>query len=281
MTKNFELIQQAVVELKREDITIPELNRTYPSYDQEDKRALTRSMAIVLGIVILLAGAPARLWSQSDPAPETSALPTGSAGKHSNSDQPVLEQRHPRYLVQPADVLSLTFPRTPEFDQFTVNVQPDGYLNLLGADSVYVKGMTVPEITQVLKKAYIGTLHNPIIEVDITEFHKPFFLVSGQVGKPGQYDLSRDITVSEAIAIAGGFAPTAKMEVFLFHRVSNDWVEVKKLSLKDIMHGKNVNEDAHLSSGDMIFVPENFITNFRKYVPYSISGTAGTYMQSP
>jgi polysaccharide export outer membrane protein len=138
--------------------------------------------------------------------------------------------------------------------------------------------MTVPEIVQAMKKAYSGILHDPIINVRLVDFQKPFFIVSGQVGKPGQYDLRHDTTVSEAIAIAGGFAPTAKTQVFLFHRVSSDWVEVKKLSLKDVLHGKNANEDAQLLPGDMIFVPEKFITNFRKYVPYSIGGNAGSYI---
>jgi polysaccharide export outer membrane protein len=90
------------------------------------------------------------------------------------------------------------------------------------------------------------------------------------VGKPGQYDLRYDTTVSEAIGIAGGFTPQAKTQVLLYHRVSDGWVEVRKVNLKDILHGKNVNEDTRMQPGDMIFVPEKFITSFRKYVPYSI-----------
>ena len=230
--------------------------------------------------VFALAAVPAGLCQQQNGSViQASTSPTqGTVSSNPTSDQSTLPRRNPRYQVQPTDVLTLTFPLSPEFNQTTVNVQPDGYINLLSADSVYVKGMTVPEITQLVTKAYVGTLHDPIIEVDLVEFQKPFFLVSGQVGKPGQFDLLHDTTVSEAIAIAGGFASTAKTQVFLFHRVSNDWVEVKKLSLKDILHGKNVNEDAQLASGDMIFVPEKFITNFRKYVPYSFSGNAGTYL---
>ena len=50
-------------------------------------------------------------------------------------------------------------------------------------------------------------------------------------------------------------------------------MEVKKLNLKDIYNGKNVNEDALMQPGDTIFVPEKAITIFRKYVPYSV-GTA-------
>jgi hypothetical protein len=41
------------------------------------------------------------------------------------------------------------------------------------------------------------------------------------------------------------------------------------------MNGKNVNEQVHLTPGDTIFVPEKAITNFRKYVPYTVG--AGYY----
>jgi polysaccharide biosynthesis/export protein len=233
-------------------------------------------------VIIALVVVPAALCQEAPNTSTHAEVPSKSA-----SADPTLQPRNPRYKVQPDDGLLISFPLSPEFNQpsgcttttsCSVVVQPDGYIDLEGAGSLYVQGMTVPEVVQALKKAYSGILHDPIINVNLVDFQKPFFIVSGQVGKPGQYDLRHDTTVSEAIAIAGGFAPTAKTQVFLFHRVSSDWVEVKKLSLKDILHGKNANEDAQLLPGDMIFVPEKFITNFRKYVPYSIGGSAGSYI---
>jgi polysaccharide export outer membrane protein len=203
-------------------------------------------------------------------------------GQQSSTEQtsavtgPVLEERHPRYVLQREDVLALTFPISPELNQ-TVTVQPDGYINLQDAGSIYAHGMTVPELVLAVKKAYIGILHDPIVNVDLMDFQKPFFSVSGQVGKPGQYELRADITVAEALAVAGGMTmTTAKTQVFLFHRTSKDWVEVKKVNLKNILKGKNVNEDAMIQPGDMVYVPEKFIANFRKYVPYSLSG--GSYL---
>jgi polysaccharide export outer membrane protein len=185
-----------------------------------------------------------------------------------DSDRPVPGERHPRYKISRSDVISLTFPISPEFNQ-KITVQPDGYINLQGVGSLLVQGMTVPELTEAVKKAYSKTLHDPIVDVDLQDFQRPFFIVSGQVLKPGQYDLRYDLSVSQAIGMAGGFTPTAKTQVFLFHRLSDGWVEVKQLKLKDILRGKNVNEDVQMRAGDMIFVPEKFITNFRKYVPYS------------
>ncbi len=234
---------------------------------------MARMKELGIGLAMVLLCLPATLSGQENSVATSSATPAQTAtvpGEgRADSDRPALQHRYPRYKVQRDDVLSISFPLSLELNQ-TVTIQPDGYINLQGAGSVYIQGMSVPEVADAVKKAYSGTLHDPIVDIDLTDFQKPFFIVTGQVGKPGQYDLRSDITVSEAIAIAGGFTPQAKTQVFLYHRVSDGWVEVRKLSLKDILHGKNVNEDSQMQSGDMIFVPEKFITNFRKYVPYSI-----------
>lgn len=199
---------------------------------------------------------------------------TASAGY---GQQPQLQERYPRYAIQRQDILSISFPLSPELNQKVV-VQPDGFINLQGAGSVHIQGMTVPQTVDAIKTAYAGILHDPIVNVDLDDFQKPFFIVTGEVGKPGQYELRSDITVSEAIAVAGGLAPTAKTQVFLFHRANSAWFQVERLNLKNVLSGREANEDAVLRPGDMIFVPESKITKFRKYVPYTIN--AGSYLAS-
>ena len=250
-----------------------------------------KHLAFVTFQIVVLASLPSGAYGQSSQSLSKSTPTVQTVaqtdGPQTAPDRPTLQQRNPRYKIQPDDGLVISFPLSPEFDQpshctqttnCTLVVQPDGYIDVQGAGSIHVQGMTVPELVEALTKAYSGILHDPIIHVALIDFQRPYFLVSGQVGKPGQYDLRHDTTVSEAIAIAGGFEPTAKTQVFLFHRASSGWVQVRKLNVKDILHGKNVNEDTQLSSGDMLFVPEKFISNFRKYVPYSITGTAGSYI---
>src|SRR5277367_3513527 len=228
-----------------------------------------------LSLAILLAAAPLTLGAQQNNTASALAGPvtaSGAGAAHPSDDRPALQHRNPRYQVQRDDVLIISFALSPELNQ-TVTIQPDGYINLQNAGSLYVQGMTVPEVVAALKKTYATTLHEPIIDVDLKDFQKPYFVAFGQVGKPGQYDLRYDMTVSEAIAVAGGFAPTAKTQIFLYHRVNNEWAEVRELKMNDILHGKNVNEDAHVMPGDMIFVPEKFITKFRKYVPYYVGAS--------
>jgi len=234
-----------------------------------------RKTASAIAVFLGWAGMAGALLAQE---PRTGPTPTAPATAPASNDVQVPQpaERNPRYKIQRSDVLELTFPLSTEFNQ-KVRVQPDGYISLQGAGSILVFGLTLPEAAQAIKVAYSKVLHEPIVDVDLTEFQKPYFIVTGQVGKPGQYDLRSDITVSQAIAIAGGFMPTAKTEVYLYHRDATGWVQARQLKLKDFLHGKNVNEDDGMRPGDMIFVPEKTITKIRKYIPYSV----GTSLYTP
>lgn len=218
------------------------------------------------------------LKAQTGPVALGTSPQVASAVPASIPSTPRLEQRYPRYKIQNQDTLLLSFPLSPELNQ-TVTVQPDGFVNLQTAGSLHIQGMTVPEVSEAVKKAYTGILNNPIVNVDLEDYQKPFFTVSGQVGKPGQYELRRDTTVSEAIAVAGGLTQAAKTQVLLFHRTSEDWFEVKKLNLKDVLNGKHANEDTVLKAGDMVVVPDSALATFRKYVPYTVN--AGAYVPIP
>jgi polysaccharide export outer membrane protein len=237
---------------------------------------LPRISDLALACTMIVAGAT-KLPAQEMTAPPQSTPASLTTGDETGTPRPQLQQRFPRYVIQRQDVLLIAFPLSPELNQ-TVTVQPDGYINLQSGGSVHVQGLTVPDAALAVKQAYTGVLNNPIVTVDLQDFQKPFFTVTGQVGKPGQYELRTDITVAEAIAVAGGLQATAKTQIFLFHRTSTDWFQVEKINLKEILNGKNVNEDAFLKPGDMVFVPENAITKFRKYVPYSVN--AGSYLSA-
>lgn len=221
-------------------------------------------------LIGILAAFSGRLATQSveSNVDRTAAHHAGVPENSGHPGVPLVQERHRRYKVMPSDVLAISFPLSTELNQPSVTVQPDGYITLANVGTVFVQGETIPEIVESLKKAYAKILNDPIIAVDITNFQHPQFVVSGQVGKPGQYDLRTNTTVSEAIAIGGGFLPTAKSQVFLLRRVSLDWMEVKKLDLRSVLNGKKLNEDVQLQPGDMIFVPEKFIAQFRKYIPY-------------
>lgn len=192
---------------------------------------------------------------------------------HIAAGQPTLQQRNPRYQLCKGDIFELNFPLTPDFNQ-TVTVHPDGYITLVSVGDLYVAGKTVPELRELLKTAYSKTLHDPIINVVLKDFEKPYFIAGGEVSKPGKYELRDDTTLTQAIAIAGGFNENSKhSQVLLFRRVSNDWAEARVLNVKKMFQAGNLSEDLHLQPGDMFFVPQNRISKIRKWIPYTAVST--------
>jgi polysaccharide biosynthesis/export protein len=177
--------------------------------------------------------------------------------------------RHPLYRIRKRDVIQVSFTFSPDFDQI-LTVQPDGFVSLKGANLLFVEGETVPELQNSIRQAYAGVLHEPDITVAITDFDKPFFVAAGEVGHPGKYELRADTTVTEAVAIAGGFTPRAKhSQVVLFRRVSDDTVQSHLLDIKEMLNSRSLSEDMHLQPGDLLFVPQNLISKIREFMPAS------------
>jgi polysaccharide biosynthesis/export protein len=174
--------------------------------------------------------------------------------------------RRPLYRLQPSDVVEVSFTVAPEFNQ-TVTVQPDGYVMLKDAGGVQAQGLSLQEFDEVVRKAYQGYLHDPEPAVALKQFLQPSFVVGGQVGKPGKYELRTDTTVAEAVQIAGGFTPQAKhSQVVLFRRVDDNLVESRLLNLKKMLKGKGLKEDMHLQPGDMVFVPQNAMSKIAQFL---------------
>ena len=174
--------------------------------------------------------------------------------------------RHPLYRLQPSDVVELSFTVAPEFNQ-TLTVQPDGYVMLKDAGLIEVQGLNLEEFRAAVEKAYHGYLHDPQAAVALKEFEHPYFIVGGQVGKPGKYELRSDTTVAEAVEIAGGLTSQSKhSQVVLFRRVNDDLVETRLLNLKKMLKQSSLKEDAHLRSGDMVFVPQNTISKLARFL---------------
>jgi len=221
---------------------------------------------VLTGIAIVLAmtAAAQNLAANSTPTESSSSVSAAPS-----ASTPGLQQRNPRYKLRKGDSFDVDFAMTPEFNQ-AIAVQPDGYITLRAIGSMYVEGQTVPELTQTLTNAYTKILHDPVIAVSLKDFERPYFIASGQVARPGKYDLRGDLTVTEAVAIAGGFDEKSKhSQVVLFHPVPTGGFEAKVINVKKLMASKDMSEDIRLQPGDMLFVPQNSLSKIKPFLPSS------------
>jgi len=237
--------------------------------------AATRVVLAVMTISVLCAaqavvsGTPTAASSAATagtPAPVPAAL-TADAGKPPVTG-PQFNKRTPRYHIEAGDTFDLTFELSPEFNQLGVAVQPDGFVTLRSVGEVKVAGETVPELTETLRQAYSKILNNPLISVVLKEFEKPYFVADGQVSKPGKYEMHGTMTVTQAIAVAGGFQSSAKhSQVVLFRRIDDQWTEAQLINVKKMENSRNLKEDPVLHPGDMLFVPKNTLSKIDRVIP--------------
>jgi len=189
-------------------------------------------------------------------------------GKADGQGEPAFGgERHPLYRLTRSDTVDVNFTFSSDFNQ-TLTVQPDGFVALRGASTLFVAGLTVPQMQQAVASAYRGFLREPEVTVTLKDFDKPYFLASGEVARPGKYELRGDLTVNEGIAMAGGLTQQARhSQVILFRRISAYVAESHVIDVKKMLDSHNLNEDLHLQPGDFIYVPQSRISKIRKYVP--------------
>jgi hypothetical protein len=176
------------------------------------------------------------------------------SGKAGGVRSPALTgQRRPLYRLCNSDVLEIT---------------------LKGLEKqLYARGMTVPDLQSEVRDAYASILHNPKLSIALKDFEHPYFIAGGEIARPGKYDLRGETTVTEAVAIAGGFTGQAKhSQVVLFRHANEETVEARLLNLKEMLNRRDLKEDVRLRPGDMLFVPQNAMSKIHRYIPTSALG---------
>ena len=234
---------------------------------------IERTKMIALIAVLALAWQSGTAQKSTSTVASVDPAAPATNAKASDGARESFRDRYPRYKLRSGDVFDISFELSPEFNQ-TVSVQPDGFITLRGVGDVHVADQTVPELTATLRTAYDKILHDPLISITLKDFEKPYFIADGQVGHPGKYDLRGDTTLTEAVAMAGGFTESAKhSQVLLFRRVSDEWVSAKIINVKKMESHGNLKEDPLLHPGDMLFVPKNKFSKIKPFLPTSSMGT--------
>jgi polysaccharide biosynthesis/export protein len=176
---------------------------------------------------------------------------------HTNSNPAEEQHSYEDYQIGPDDVLEILVWKNETLSR-TVNVRPDGKISLPLIGDVQVAGLTpgqvIEEITEKLKEYY---REPPNVSLIVQQANSYVIFLLGEVQKPAQYVVKRGTTFLQAIALAGGFTPFAATNDILLLRNGNG--SIKQVSMriryKDIISGKNLENNVLLRPGDTIIIP--------------------------
>ncbi len=179
---------------------------------------------------------------QADPVAATEAAP------------PVRPQTSSTYQIGTGDVLEVNVWREPEISQKLV-VRPDGMISLPLIGDVTANGETSEGLAQDITAKLKSYLTSPQVTIIVVEVRSKWYMIVGEVEKPGSYPLSRPITVMEALSQVGGFREFAKTgKIYVLREVNGKTVRLA-FHYNRVVKGKDSRENIEVHNGDTIVVP--------------------------
>ena len=164
------------------------------------------------------------------------------------------------YGLHPTDVITITVHGQPDLTTKT-RVTADGYITFPLLGKVSVAGLTVPELEQKLKESLEKDyLVNAQVLIFIEEYNARQVSVLGEVKSPGKYALpgEKEMTLMQAIAMAGGFTKFADLTKTKVMRAENGEKKTIVINVKSITEKGDKDQDIILRAEDIVVVPESF-----------------------
>jgi len=174
------------------------------------------------------------------------------------------------YRLGPEDVISVVVFNQDRYSRAGIVVPPSGRISLsLIPGGVFVNGKTVDDVAELIKKKYDEYIIDPQVTVSLDKASSYRYSVIGDVGQPGIRLMNRRLTVTEALAEAGGVLPTGdKSRVVVLRRQADGLLSPIAVNVSAIYKGRAA-DNTYLVPGDQIVVPGNKLKTSQKIMSFS------------
>lgn len=174
------------------------------------------------------------------------------------------------YRLGPEDVISVVVFNQDRYSRSGIVVPPSGRISLsLIPGGVFVNGKTVDEVAELIKTKYDEYIIDPQVTVSLDKASSYRYSVIGDVGQPGIRLMSRRMTVTEALAEAGGVLQTGdRSRVVVLRRQANGLLSPITVNVSAIYKGRAA-DNTYLVPGDQIVVPGNKLKTLQKIMAFS------------
>jgi polysaccharide export outer membrane protein len=197
---------------------------------------------ILLSIGVLawvLAGAP-RLQAQTG---NTSGPPPAAAV---GTDED--------YVIGADDILDISVWKEPDISR-KVPVRSDGKISLPLLNDIMAAGLTPMQLQAQITEKLRKFLTEPQVTVTVLATNSRRVYIMGEVAKPGPIPLLSKMTVLQAITTAGGLGQFANGSKIRVLRNENGKQVVFSFNYKEVLAGRNPEQNIILKPGDSIVVP--------------------------
>jgi polysaccharide export outer membrane protein len=174
------------------------------------------------------------------------------------------------YRLGPEDVISVEVFNQPRYSRANITVPPSGRVSLsLIPGGVFVNGKTVEEVAQLITKKYEEFIIDPQVSVSLDKASSYRYSVLGDVGQPGIRLMNHRMTVTEALAEAGGVLATGdKSKIMVLRRGPDGQMAQIPVNVSAIYKG-HAPDNTYLAPGDQILVPGNKLKKWQQIMSFA------------
>jgi polysaccharide biosynthesis/export protein len=209
------------------------------------------NLAVVISLVSSSVSARAQGQTQKDIKSDSAKVLTAG----SVNPQPMkAATEDPNYSIAPEDVLTIDVWKEPEISR-TVPVRRDGKISLPLLNDLQAAGLTPTQLGAEIVEKLRATIVHPQVTVIVAQMSSLRIYILGQVTRGGAYPLVPDMTVMQALSIAGGFTPYANVKKIYVMRKENGADKIYPVNYKEVISGRKAEQNIHLNPGDTIVVP--------------------------
>ena len=133
-------------------------------------------------------------------------------------------------------------------------VRPDGKISMPLIQDVVAEGMTASQLADEIRKKLAAFIVNPEVSVIVLQVNAPKYFLIGYVSRPGTYPLRGEVSVLQALALAGGFTQFASPRSIKLIRNNNGRQEIRKINYYNLIDDGGEGNYL-LRPGDTIVVP--------------------------
>jgi polysaccharide biosynthesis/export protein len=159
------------------------------------------------------------------------------------------------YRLHPGDKLIVGVYDDPKLLPQEMVVAPDGRISYPMVGELMAGGKTVEQVRVELETKLKKYLSDPIGIVIVTDPKGNEVYVIGQVVKPGAIEMNPTINILQALSIAGGGNPYAKLDNIIIIRSSPTGQRALPFHYGAVAGGKDLQQNVQLENGDVVVVP--------------------------
>jgi polysaccharide export outer membrane protein len=139
--------------------------------------------------------------------------------------------------------------------QRLIIVRPDGKFSFPLTGEVQAAGRSADAIRLDLESRLKKYIADPVVTVTVEEVGGNRMYVIGQVTRPGMFIMNPQVNVLQALSLAGGTTPFAKLDDIIIIRGTGAAQTSLPFRYSQVTDGKSLAQNILLESGDVVVVP--------------------------